>query len=377
LAGVAGAALLAAAGSANAGSEIAYWVSDDTTRTIYQIAPDGSEIFRFSSMISTGGAPFSVAISELANDPADNTLWAVTEVPGRVVHYRKRCEPPDCDGFMISLFGTDRFALGVEGIAVDTRRDRLWIVTDPLPGSGDVAMVFNLTKEGEFIGSFPTSVFEAAAQSPQGIAFDPFDGSLWITDNFTDRIYNVNLRGDLIFSISTKGLEPSSRNPQGIDVDPDGTLWMTDRGTAMRYNIDPSGVQISVSPAVPFDVDAAAMNPSGVVTDSADVGSKYCRDVQLLVQDAAGEEWDWRNHGRRVRAASQVANPAERSGLITDDCHECIMDPIVHKVAIADQEACGADRVCGDGEVDPGEACDDGNTASGDGCSDSCIQEQP
>ena len=45
-------------------------------------------------------------------------------------------------------------------------------------------------------------------------------------------------------------------------------------------------------------------------------------------------------------------------------------------VILAEAEALGIDTdslVCGDGEVDPGEACDDGNDNDADGCADCML----
>jgi len=36
---------------------------------------------------------------------------------------------------------------------------------------------------------------------------------------------------------------------------------------------------------------------------------------------------------------------------------------------------CDDNPMCGDGNVDPGEACDDGNLINGDGCNDQCEDE--
>jgi hypothetical protein len=105
---------------------------------------------------------------------------------------------------------------------------------------------------------------------------------------------------------------------------------------------------------------------------TADVGTKICRDVQLLAQAAAGEEEDWLRHGQRVSAASSVVHPLVESLVITEDCSGCIMRQFARRIAVADQEPCGPDRVCGDGEIDPGEECDDGPQGSAE-CTSDCT----
>jgi len=79
-----------------------------------------------------------------------------------------------------------------------------------------------------------------------------------------------------------------------------------------------------------------------------DVGSEVCRDVQLQVQQAVGNETDppYKNHGAYVKAAAHAANPALESGEITEACHECIVSQFAQSIPIINQNPCGV-GLCG------------------------------
>jgi hypothetical protein len=117
----------------------------------------------------------------------------------------------------------------------------------------------------------------------------------------------------------------------------------------------------------------AALCFAPAVWAQADVGTKICRDVQLIAQSVAGEEEDWPNHGKRVSAASGVVKPQVESGVITEECSSCIMNQFARRIEVAFQKPCGPDRVCGDGEIDPNEECEaDGDCEPGYECEE-CL----
>ncbi len=105
-----------------------------------------------------------------------------------------------------------------------------------------------------------------------------------------------------------------------------------------------------------------------------DIGTKECRDVQITAQDVV-ESGMFRNHGQVVRAAANVVSPFVEEGAITEECSSCIIHQIAQPFrAFREQEPCGPDRVCGDGEIDPGEDCELGDFCpDGSPCSPLCI----
>ena len=100
--------------------------------------------------------------------------------------------------------------------------DPVYTHTTPDPG---VPTVYHITRDGNLLGSFPTSVYDTTSTSPQSIAVDPVDGSLWLADNNAEKIYHVSNQGGLIGSFGTPG-----NNAQGITIAIDmnnGTLvWL-------------------------------------------------------------------------------------------------------------------------------------------------------
>ena len=209
------------------------WIVDDVTNTVYEVLVTAGT----PTVISSFPIPLS-ADSELAYDPANDTLWGVNEFFGRFHNFTTT---GDDDGlpvlFLCDIRGDiippgENCTRGPEGIAVDFFDDTLWAVDDPPgPPVGDEQRVYNFTKDGTLVNSFLTSTFDVNSTSPQGIAADPFDDALWIVDNFTDLLYHITPDGTLLESFSTRNLTPQATNPQGVTVDGrDGSLWITDRG---------------------------------------------------------------------------------------------------------------------------------------------------
>ena len=102
----------------------------------------------------------------------------------------------------------------------------------------------------------------------------------------------------------------------------------------------------------------------------ADVGSKECRDAEVAARSMIPAE---SNHGRAMQAVRAFVGPAVDTGLITQECSDCITGQLAQCVIVGD--VCGPDRSCGDSETDPTEDCDDGNDVPGDGCRPDCTRE--
>jgi DNA-binding beta-propeller fold protein YncE len=68
---------------------------------------------------------------------------------------------------------------------------------------------------------------------PQGVAFDPTDGSLLVADSGNGRIQRFSIgpdgAGTLVTSYGSKGSGAGQfSTPTGVDVAPDGTIWVAD-----------------------------------------------------------------------------------------------------------------------------------------------------
>jgi sugar lactone lactonase YvrE len=111
------------------------------------------------------------------------------------------------------------------------------------------------------ISEFATSVFDASATSPRGVSYSS-DGTLWLADATTNKIYNIKTNGTLISSFATSVYDASATNISGISYSSDGTLWVTDLDTLKIYNIETDGTLISSFLTSVFD--AGATFPTGI-----------------------------------------------------------------------------------------------------------------
>lgn len=242
------------------------WLTDDVTRTTYNVSLTGG-------LISSFPTP-NTAISSIAVDPINRTLWGANEgsasgiPPGKLVNY-------DRTGVVIQEILASAFGgIGTEGMAVTIAADdsSLWVVDDPAI-TGPVPTVYNITRTGVLISSFPTSSFDPASTSPQAIAYDPFGGTLWIADNQAERVYQITQTGTLIRSFPTNAgpfvtaAHPFGvRNVQGITVESSDVLWLTARDTGTIYRVTKDGATVLSSFAM-SSVDPVASNPTGVAFD--------------------------------------------------------------------------------------------------------------
>ena len=147
------------------------------------------------------------------------------------------------------------------------------------------------------------ALFDPDARSPQSITVDPFDGTLWITDNRTDLIYHLSTEGKLIAALPTELFDAGATNIQGISVDEaNGTLWATDRDSARVYNISRSGKLLSSFESTSFDPNA--QNPTGIAFD-ASVGLRSNLEEmahRLVAMRRVDEHFGWA--GERCEKAS-------------------------------------------------------------------------
>ena len=259
------------AGSAVA-QESTLWISDDTINTVFEVTEAGAILRSWPSS----------AISGLAVDPNDETLWAALEGFDRIRNYDK-------DGMTLGTFlaseiyeaelGTpvDPLLTRPEGVAVDYSDGSLWLVDD------DLNRAINFTTDGTTSGGFLVPTVISSFMTPfgaslQGIASDP-DGTLWFTDNVHESVFNVSDTGEVLSEFSTElftgSMVWSENNSQGISVsEVDGTLWVTDRFQQTVYHVTRTGATISSFPATAFSTSTTnATNLTGVAFDLCEGGA--------------------------------------------------------------------------------------------------------
>ncbi|MCH9698531.1 MAG: hypothetical protein K0U68_10535 [Gammaproteobacteria bacterium] len=248
--------LLIYAGAAIAEPQPTLWITDDVTKNLYHVDLQGN-------LLQPPFRPPVGATSGLAIDQVNNTFWAVSEFnTGGVINFSRT-------GVELSTIPREDFSVStLEGVATDFfNTDTLWVIDDPALNS-DIARVYNIRLNGTLLSSFDRP---ATANSPQAIAVDPVDGSLWITDNRQDRIYNVQRDGVEISSFATSVYDPQATNPQGITVDEqNGTLWVTDRTTSTIYNLSRTGQLLSSFNRSAYDPNAPTASPVGIAFELSD-----------------------------------------------------------------------------------------------------------
>lgn len=134
--------------------------------------------------------------------------------------------------------------------------------------------IYNIKTNGTKINEFPTSAYDVLATNPNGISYAP-DGTLWICDISTFRIYNVKTDGTLIDSFLTSVFDASATFPSGISYALDGTLWICDATTDKIYNVETDGTLISEFATSAFDV--LALSPQSI---------SYASDNTLWISDS-------------------------------------------------------------------------------------------
>ncbi len=234
------------------------WISDDVTQMIYRVAGDGVLLASFRS---PANRPSSMAIN-----PTDGTLWSAVEgfspnFPGGVVNYTRA-------GTLLAAIPENLYGgVGTEGVAVDFFDDTLWTCDDREPVvAGGPPMIFNIDRNGTVIRSYQSFAFDLNARSPQSIATDPIDGSLWITDNSSNTIYNVATDGHLIKALPVGLFDATIHNAQGISVEEaNASLWFSARDTHRIYNVSRAGEPLSSFDSTVYDPNS--LNPTGVAVD--------------------------------------------------------------------------------------------------------------
>lgn len=174
-----------------------------------------------------------------------NAVWAV-QYSGDAVSWGTSGAGLDVDGAL----GWHELMLADAGAH---RYWRLYKTNAAESGNGHTQVEFYLGGVAEtitikvdqhiLISSFATSVFDAAATNTAGIAHDP-DGSLWVTDSVSDKVYNIQKDGTVISSFANSVFDATASNVRDIAVDPDGTLWVVDANKDTIYHIQRDGTLI-------------------------------------------------------------------------------------------------------------------------------------
>ena len=72
---------------------------------------------------------------------------------------------------------------------------------------------------GTLLTALPSALFDANANNLQGISVDSANGTLWTTARDTSTIYNISRTGELLASFPSSSYDPSSLSPTGVAFD--------------------------------------------------------------------------------------------------------------------------------------------------------------
>jgi hypothetical protein len=65
-----------------------------------------------------------------------------------------------------------------------------------------------------------------------------------------------------------------------------------------------------------------------------------CGMVQLITQEAVTSNGPYKNHGQMVKTAAHAANPYLYEGIISQECHSCIVSQFAKRIPVEEQQVC-------------------------------------
>ena len=138
----------------------------------------------------------------------------------------------ETDGTLIDSFPSPSSGVIEWGISY-APDDTLWVLSD--------AIAFHIENNGDYIGEIDVEAIVPGINAT-GIAYDPSDGTLWITAHNYDKIYNIESDGSAVISVIDKtDFDPGAQFMTGVSVALNNTLWVTDSISNRVYNIEKDG----------------------------------------------------------------------------------------------------------------------------------------
>jgi DNA-binding beta-propeller fold protein YncE len=193
--------------------------------------PNGATFsrFMFGGAATAPGfnSPRGIAVNDIVGNPAYGAIYAVD-------WWNQRLEKFDSSGTYLKKWGQrgTKTEPGSINFAWDAAVN---------PANGNVYVANRESHEIEVFdanGNYVTRWgFRGTATGkftfPQGVAFDPTNGTLLVADSGNGRIQRFTIlasgKGSFLTSYGTKGTSAGQfMTPTGIDVAPDGTIWVAD-----------------------------------------------------------------------------------------------------------------------------------------------------
>ena len=176
------------------------WVMDLNEQThefsLIKLRDDGQELWR---------RPFEPAFG-LGLDPQDDSLWTIQKTAQDFATWLTNI---DGDGQIINQIEADASA---NIFALDLNDGGVWI---------------NLVNENEIVklNAEGTMIARAAVSShPYAMVVNPYDSAIWLAEGDSRKLIKFNQNGERLVTLDTPGF--FSDSPQQIAVDPrDGSIW--------------------------------------------------------------------------------------------------------------------------------------------------------
>jgi DNA-binding beta-propeller fold protein YncE len=137
----------------------------------------------------------------------------------------------ELDGSLINTYNTTRFSRELTGIAFDPDRNHLFITDD------DAKMVYESDLSYNMVNSFPVATLDGKSVDPEGIAYNSWNGRLYIAGGTSNTMFWIDPGTDKIFGTSDD-LEGSF--PATNLSDPEEIAFNTDNGNL--YGVGKSDV---------------------------------------------------------------------------------------------------------------------------------------
>lgn len=153
--------------------------------------------------------------------------------------------PPAGDGDA-TLLATKTMSEGQAGgcIAWDSSRDVLWVGTAGVSGPVYSVDLGDPTVDGEVTATFAFNFSEGGISLCDGMAYDPFNDSLWMSPDVNTSVYQfglggANTLGTLMTTVSPKNEAGTADGTvSGVTVGPDNTLLIARNGAQEIRRID-------------------------------------------------------------------------------------------------------------------------------------------
>ncbi|MGB8479691.1 MAG: NHL repeat-containing protein [Acidobacteriaceae bacterium] len=250
---------------------------------VTELSPSGTVIGTYLA----GSVPIGIAIDKSGNVWVENYG---NGIPGKDLG-KSNVTELSSSGTFIGTYKAGSYPAG--GIAVDTSGN-VWVTNWGAPSSGSStpgtpglgageSNVTELSSSGAWIGTY------VAGSSPGGIAIDSA-GNVWVANkgdgipgvpgpNNSDTT-NSNVT-KLSPSGATLGIYAAGSFPEGLAIDPDGNVWVVNKGNGI----------IGIAPK---DSNVTELSPSGSIIGTYAVGSY----PEVVAIDSAGNAWVTNGYGQ-------------------------------------------------------------------------------